>query len=260
MSKILPFGQKPSRLSTPPSVRYYTLKDDALSVNGEHPLRGDLCSVQISEEVEGELHMVLTQAGQSLCGLLSREGCAIRLIFPNGGYPSYRGSDTEARVIGRVVDFFFKADDASRASVTLSAKALAARIDSVTLMGVHTTTAPVAPDSIVNWRADGQGHIIFASDDAGSHFPMADRSLTWDYIELVHPDHRETVRRSWMKALATRCHFNVLCEAMTSKGYQLVRNMAMPVRNRETGCDEWVGTLLLLGHEVATGTSEMRGR
>lgn len=256
MSKILPFEWKPARISVQPNVKHYTLKDDALSVNGEHPLRGDICSVQLGTERAGELHMVRTDSGRVLCGFLSRNNGVLCLTFPNSSYPAFAGNGAE-KVIGVVLNFFFKVEDAAKSRFKYSAYAHSSRLaDSV----LGSTSYVIPPDSIVNWRADIEGRILFASDNARIYFPADKEPTTWSYIEFVHPNERERVRRQWMRALAGRRHFNVLCEALTNKGYQLVRNMALPVHNQQTKQDEWIGTLHLLGQITASGTTEVMSR
>jgi hypothetical protein len=261
MPNLLSF-RKGSRLKKKQSeLRFYELQADWLSVDGRHPRRGDVCSVSIGEQVIGEPHIVSAD-GKIMCGRLFYEGRNVVLKFPNPAFPTYREDERAVEVIGRVENFYCTTEGAIEEGLRLSGAAVrqtaGERIRAGRSLDLDAYPVQVAGgvpnDSIINWRADAAGRILFASETWRAHLtPLAD-PRTWNFIKFVHPEQRREVAIAWSRAVKNRTHFDVTCSALLLTGYQPIRNMAVPVRNPANGEDEWMGTLHLLSRAEATGS------
>jgi hypothetical protein len=263
VTTILPFTPKRSLL--PPGLRggltYYELRNDALSFGGAPPRRGDICSVVIGEEALGEPNMVWTLSGQLLCGLLRYQGRLLVLDFPNPAFPTFIRDRAQAKVIGRVEQFFCAVMGSVSEGFSLVEKRSVVRPAEASPLverpcledvALHLVADVPSSETIINWRADEGGHILFASDTWRRYLEPMDDPRTWAYIRRVHPRQRRQVAKAWVEAVTSKRVFDVTCEALFIGGYQLIRNIAVPVRSN--GQVEWAGTLQLLGRVQATAS------
>lgn len=263
MSNILPFTPQGPRLPNGihPELKYYELRDETLSVDGNPPRRGDICAVRIGRIVEGEPHMIWTNGGQLICGLLRFEGLNLVMRFPNANFPPYVCQRWQSKIVGHVERFFCAVEGEVTTGLFLGERRpieyespAPSIVKRASLEDAALHLIADVPEQAINWRADSKGRILYVSKNWQSYLAPIQKPRARSYIPLVRPSQRQSVALAWQRAIETRTHFDVTCEARLLAGYRWVRNMAVPVRNQETGEDEWVGTLHLLSRELATGS------
>jgi hypothetical protein len=94
----------------PKSTTYFELRDDALSVNCEHPRKGDIIAAIDEEGKDGELHTVPVN-GTHHVGYLYRKGNSLILKFPNPNFPDITIPGREAKVM-KVTRFYYRQEGA----------------------------------------------------------------------------------------------------------------------------------------------------
>ncbi len=101
----------------------------------------------------------------------------------------------------------------------------------------------VLATSQIVWTADARGHVI---DDSPTWRGFTGQTYEqWHgegWLDAVHPDDRERVRRDWHAALSSGRPFEMEYRLMTRSGsYRWSRSRAVPVENAGGLVREWVG-------------------
>jgi PAS domain S-box-containing protein len=101
----------------------------------------------------------------------------------------------------------------------------------------------VAATSAIVWTASADG-LIQAEQPSWSAFTgqPQQESLGWGWLECVHPDDRERVRRAWIDAVHARVQFGGEYRLRRRDGeYRYMAVSAIPLPDGEGGVREWVG-------------------
>lgn len=108
-------------MKTPPKdnaerkTRYYELRDDGLSVDGAHPVRGDIVAAKYEEGANGELHLIEV-SGRVVIGHLYRNKNSLTLKFPNTNFAAAHYPLAAVDEVLRVVRFFHAQDPLPQAA------------------------------------------------------------------------------------------------------------------------------------------------
>ena len=247
MSKLLPFRRPSGPASATHPPKYYELGDDALSVGGNPPRRGDLCRVAAGEIVDGDEHIVITPGGRVVCGTLNRDGDTVTLTFPNRDWPPYVNKASKLNIVGRVEKFYLSARGDVGRGLYIEDGLDFCRVEHAVPGEVCVESGPPM-EWVVNWRADAAGNLLAVSNNwyTLTGVPFQSRACE-DFIRAVHPDERDGIAERWRKARAELTPFDVTCRALMRGAYYVIRNIAMPVRDAGGSPAVWMGTFHVLG-------------
>ncbi|HEY9798199.1 MAG TPA: PAS domain-containing sensor histidine kinase, partial [Leptolyngbyaceae cyanobacterium] len=96
----------------------------------------------------------------------------------------------------------------------------------------------------VVWTTDAQGHATSATESWQTLFGQSEEELKgWGWLNVIHPDDREEVRRRWTQAVATSSCYKIQQRMrMVDGSYRDFLVRGVPVLEADGTLREWVGT------------------
>jgi len=96
----------------------------------------------------------------------------------------------------------------------------------------------------VVWTTDAQGHATSATESWQTLFGQTEDELKgWGWLNVIHPDDREEVRRRWTQAVATSSCYKIQQRMrMVDGSYRDFLVRGVPVLEADGSLREWVGT------------------
>jgi PAS domain S-box-containing protein len=94
------------------------------------------------------------------------------------------------------------------------------------------------------WAASPDGACEFPGNQWTEYTGIPKRDLVgWGWVDALHPDDRETIRRLWLDAVAGRGQYDVEYRVRRSDGvYGWFKTRGVPIRDREGAVIKWFGT------------------
>jgi PAS domain S-box-containing protein len=96
----------------------------------------------------------------------------------------------------------------------------------------------------VVWTSDAQGRVTSATESWQALFGQTEEEFKgWGWLNVIHPDEREEVRRRWNQAVATSSFYESEQRMRVVDGrYRDFLVRGVPVREADGSIREWVGT------------------
>ena len=96
------------------------------------------------------------------------------------------------------------------------------------------------------WRGTPEGDLDYLNQRAVEYLGYSAQSLTGGrWLELVHPDHRETTIQRWLQSAATGSPYDDVYQLRRADGqYRWIRSVGQPLRDSDARIVHWYGLVI----------------